>query len=86
MLLSTTNNILDISEVTIGFETKLDNNASRKYGKYHYLELELRSKYHKVKFVKISIRSLGIFEQTGDTFVQMCYDLDFDKNTLTMLS
>ena len=38
MLLSTANNILYTNELTVGFETNIDNNASRKYEKYHSLK------------------------------------------------
>ena len=55
MLLSIANNILYIIELTVGFETNIDNNTSRKNEKYCNLIQELSSNYHKVKFVNISI-------------------------------
>ena len=82
MLLSTANNILYIIELTVGFETNIDKNASRKYEKYGSLKQELSSNYHEVKFINISISSLGIFGNSCDAYVQMYKDPDFDKKHL----
>ena len=82
MLLSTANIILYIIELTVGFETNIDNNASRKYEKYHSLKQELSPNYHEVTFINVSIGSLGIFGNSYDSYIQMYKDLDFDKNNL----
>ena len=82
MLLSTANNILYIIELTVFFETNIDNNASRKYEKYHSRKQELSFNYHEVKFINVSIGSLGIFGNSCDAYVQMYKDLDFDKKHL----
>ena len=66
MLLSTADNILYIVELTVGFKTNIDNNASRQYGKYHSLIQELSFNYHEVKFINVSISSLGIFGNSCD--------------------
>ena len=42
----------------------LDNNANRQFSKYRYLLNDLASKYYHVKFVNLSIGSLGIFGQS----------------------
>ena len=42
----------------------------------------LSSHYHKVKFSNTSISSLGSFENSYKTFMQMYKDLDFDKKGL----
>ena len=62
MLLSAANYILYIIELTVGFETNIDNSASRKYEKYRSLKHELSSCYHEVKFMSLSVRlvPLGI--------------------------
>ena len=75
MLLSTANKILYIIKLTVGFETNIDNNASRKYEKYRNLIQELSSNYHDVKFINISISSLGIFGNSCDAYIQMYKDL-----------
>ena len=71
--------ILSVLELSVGFETSLDNNASRKFTKYRHLLNDLTSKYRQVKFVNLSIGSLGIFGQSCDSFIQMCSDLTIDK-------
>ena len=82
MLPSTANNILYIIELAVGFETNIDNNASRKYEKYRNLIQELSSNYHKVKFINISISSLGIFGNSCDACIQMYKDLDCEEKHL----
>ena len=64
-----------IIELSVGFETNLKNNANRKFNKYRYLLNDLSSKYRQVKFLNLSISSLGIFGQSCDSFIQMCNDL-----------
>ena len=76
MLLSTANSILYIIELIVGFEANIDNNASRKYENYRNLIQEPSSDYHKVKFINISMSSLGIFGNSCDTYSQMYKDLD----------
>ena len=79
MLISTPSNTLYVLELSVGFETNLDNNADRKFSKYRYLPNDLTSKYRHVEFVNLSIGSLGIFGQSCDSFIQMCSDLTIDK-------
>ena len=68
MLLSTANNILYIIELTVGFKTNIDNNACRRYEKYPSLNQEL-SNYYEVKYISVSISSLGIFENSCDACI-----------------
>ena len=79
MLISTPSNTLYILELSVGFETNLDNNVDRKFSKYRYLLNDLTSKYRHVKLVNLSIGSLGIFGQSSDSFIQMFSDLTIDK-------
>ena len=79
MLISTPSNAIYVLELSVGFETNLDNNADRKVSKYRYLLNDLTSKYRHVKFVNLSISSLGIFGQSCDSFIQMCSDLTIGK-------
>ena len=76
IFLSTTNNILNIIELTVSFETNIDNNATRKYEKYRSLIQELSSSYHKVKFIDISITSLGIVVNSCHAYIQKYKDLN----------
>ena len=79
MLISTPSNTLYVLELSAGFEKNLDNKATRKFTKHRYLLNELTSKYRHVKFVNLSIGSLGIFGQSCNSFIQMCSDLTIDK-------
>ena len=79
MLISTPSNTLYVLELSVGFKTNLYDNADRKFTKYRYLLNDLTSKYRHVKFVNLSIGSLGIFGKYSDSFIQMCSDLTIDK-------
>ena len=79
--------IMDISkstllghELSVGFETNLDNNADRKFSKYRYLLNDLASKYRHVNCVNLSVGSIGIFGQSCNSFIQMCSDLTINKS------
>ena len=69
-MLISTSNALYVVELSVGFETKLNNNASRKFEKYRYVLHDLKSKYRLVKFVNLSISSLGIFGQSCNLFIE----------------
>ena len=77
-MLILTSNTLYVVELSVGFETNLNNNASRKFEKYRHLLHDLESKYRHVKFVNLSISSLGIFGQSCNSFIQMCTDLSIN--------
>ena len=79
MLISTPCNTLYVLELSVGLETNLDNNADRKLTKYRYLLNDLTPKYRHIKFVNLSIGSLGIFGQSCDSFIQICSDLTIDE-------
>ena len=79
MLISTLSNTLYVLELSVGFERNLANNANRKFAKYRYLLNDLTSKHHHVKFLNLSIGSLGIFGQSCNSFIQICSDLSIDK-------
>ena len=71
-------NTLCVVELSVGFETNLNNNASRKFEKHRYLLHDIEAKYCHVKFVNLSISSLGIFGQYCNSFIQMCTDLSIN--------
>ena len=62
----------------MGFETNLNNNDSRKFEKYRHLLHNLRTKYRLVKFVNLSISSLGMFGKSCDSFFQMRTNLSIN--------
>ena len=86
IFLSTSNNILNIIELTVRFETNIDNNATRKYEKYRSLIQELSSSYHRVKYIDIAISSLGIFVNSCDAYIQKYKDLNCKESILNISS
>ena len=85
LLLVTADKKLFILELTVGFETNLNTNAQRKGDKYHQLLQTLNSQFSIVKFVNLSVTCLGIFGRSADSFVDMCNDLDINKNHLRFI-
>ena len=85
ILLSTADNILYIIELTMGFETNLNINASRKMLKYRPLLVDLDNAYDRIEFVYLCISSLGIFGNSSDSFLQMCNDIGIDKHNLNFI-
>ena len=75
LLLSTPNNIFYMVELTVGYESNLANNAKRKKEKYKDLIIKLDENFVSVKFVNLSISSLGVFDKECDTFIEMMNDL-----------
>ena len=61
LLLKTNNNYLYILELTVGFESNLHTNVTRKHSKYASLLSDLQRKFKCVSFVNLSMSSLGIF-------------------------
>ena len=61
LLLTIENKLLYILELTVGFETNLKINSDRKLKKYFTLISDQENNFDKVKFVNVSIRSLGEF-------------------------
>ena len=59
ILLPTADNILYIIELTVGFETNLNNNANRKELRYRSLREDLAKDFNKIKFFNLSVSYLG---------------------------
>ena len=79
LLLKTKTNCLYVLELAIGFETNLKCNADRKRSKHASLISDLKRKYKSVKFVNLSISSLGIFGNSCFSFLEMCDSLSIDE-------
>ena len=79
LLLTIENKLLYILELTVGFETDLKINLDRKLKKYLPLISDQENNFDKVRFVNISISSLGVFGQSANTFIDMLKDLTFDE-------
>ena len=66
-------------ELTVGIETNLNSNAERKHEKYHRLTRDLSSDFRKIKFINLSLSALGIFGKSWEPFIDMCKELEIDK-------
>ena len=80
LVLISPDNTLYLLELTVGFETNIEKNSSRKATKYKPLLRDLNSSYRSVHFINLSMSALGIFESSSDSMVTMMDDLGFDKN------
>ena len=67
-----------VLELTVGFETRIKDNAVRKHNHYSGLCSELRNQYNRVKFVNISVGALGIVGKSSRSFI------DFISNDLLL--
>ena len=85
VLLSTADNILYIIELTVGFETNLNNNTNRKELKYRSLRADLAKDYNKIKFVNLSVSCFGIFGNSSESFLQMCSETGIDNRHLKFI-
>ena len=68
-----------VLELTVRFESNLNNNAVRKKEKYLKLIKEMSRNYKFVKFVNLTISSLGVFSDKYSTFSDMINDAGIDK-------
>ena len=80
LLLSISNECLYIVELTVGYESNLYNNVKRKQSKYSEIIREQNEKFKSVKFVNLSISSLGVFANECSTFIEMLHDLGLIYN------
>ena len=70
---------LYVLELTVGFESNFNNNAARKKEKYLNLINEMSRNYRCVRFVNLSMSSLGVFSDECSTFLDMMNDIGIDK-------
>ena len=63
----------------VGFESNLNNNAVHKKEKYVNLINEMSRDYRCVRFVNLSMSSLGVFCNECSTFLDMMNDIGIDK-------
>ena len=71
IILSTADNVVYIIELTVGFETNLNNNVRRKELKYRPLLTDLANDYKQVKLINLTISCLGIFGSSSDSFLKL---------------
>ena len=70
---------LYVLELTVGFESNLNNNALRKKEKYLNLINKISRNYRCVRFVNLSMSSLSVFSDECSTFLDMMNDTGIDK-------
>ena len=68
-----------MARLTVGFDSNLNNNAVCKKEKYLNLINEMSRDYSCVRFVKLSMSSLGVFVDECSTFLDMMNDIGIDK-------
>ena len=79
ILLITPDKTLYVVELTVGFETNLHNNVERKKAKYKNLIKDLSEKFLAVKFINLSISSLGVWDKECSSFLEMLETIGLDK-------
>ena len=80
LLLLIDEKILYILELTLGFETNIQNNSDRKAAKYSSLINDLSLSYSKVVFVNLSMGAIGVMGSSCNSLLSLLQDLQFDKN------
>ena len=79
LLLLTDNKILHILELTVGFETNIQNNSDRKTAKYCSLINDLSPSYSKVVFVNLSMGAIGVMGSSCNSLLSLLHELHFDR-------
>ena len=79
LLLAIEDKVLYILELTVGFETNLLTSSDRKRDKYLPLVVDQKKKYNQVKFINVSISSLGVFAESTKSLFDMLRDLKYDE-------
>ena len=69
------NSILYILELTVGFESNIQINSDRKASKYSSLILDLKHTYSDVKFVNLSMSTIGIMGKSSESLLLMLMTL-----------
>ena len=76
LLLNVHSKCLYVLELTVGYETNLANNITRRDKKYQDLIMTLRHQYNKVTFINLSISTLGVFPSLSTDFIKMLKELN----------
>ena len=84
-LLEVHDKFLYILELTIGYETNLTSNIARTDRKYQHLIRTLQHHYNNVKFINLSMSTLGVFSSHSVDFTTMLKELFIDDRHLTYI-
>ena len=74
-----------ILELTVGFKSNIQINSDHKASKYSSLILDLKHTYSDVKFVNLSMSTIGITGKSSESLLLMLDDLNLDKHTQNYL-
>ena len=77
LLLTVSKKCLYILELIVGFETNL--NTSRKTRKYEDMIRLQQNQFDSVKFISLSISTLGVFSNQSSDFLNMLKETGFDE-------
>ena len=74
---------LYILELTVGFESNMQINSDRKKAKYRSLLTDLSPNYSTIKFINLSMSTLGLLGKSSDSLLSLLEDLKFDMPSST---
>ena len=86
LLLTISKKCLYILELTVGFETNLLTNAVRKAKKYADLIRLQQHQFDSVKFISLSISTLGVFSLQSNDFLIMLKEIGFDDKHINYIT
>ena len=86
LLLTISKKCLYILELTVGFETNLLTNAVRKAKKYEDLIRLQQHQFDSVKFISLSISTLGVFSLQSNDFLIMLKEIGFDDKHINYIT
>ena len=78
LLASPNKSLLYVVELTVGYESNLHKNIVRKKNKYKELIRQQKQYYNDIKFINMSLSSLGVFAKECDTFLGMLDNFGFN--------
>ena len=79
LLMLTEDKLLYILELTIGFETNIQNNSNRKAAKYSSLLTEISLSYNKVTFINIPMGTGEAMGSSCTSFFSLLNEMNFVK-------
>ena len=74
---------LYILELTVGFESNMQINSDRKKAKCRSLLTDLSPNYSTIKFINLSMSTLGLLGKSSDSLLSLLEDLKFDRPSST---
>ena len=82
LLLLIDEKIFYVLELTLGFETSIQNNSDCKAAKYSSLINDLSLSYSKVVFVNLSMGAIGVMGSSCSSLLSLLHELHFNKTII----